>query len=249
MNTAEYIHAEASELLDIVNTRELKPRLIFADPPFNIGVDYGDTGDNMGEDEYVEWLTEWIGRAAHLLPGDGSLWINVPDRWAANVVTIARDAFELTLYNWCIWHYRFAQHQPNRFLVSKVHALWFSPGTPIVNREAVLVPSLRATAYNDPRADTAGERMDFDVWGFDQYWGRVQGNNAERVQLHPNQLPEKYLERVVKVCTNPGDLVVDPFCGSGTTACVASALGRKVITGDVNKAYLLSAAERRSVRV
>ena len=87
-------------------------------------------------------------------------------------------------------------------------------------------------------------RMDLDVWGFDRYWGRITGNNKERRALHPNQLPEAYLRRVISLCTEPGDLVVDPFCGSGTTATVALSLGRNVITGDVCEQYLNSAAER-----
>lgn len=66
------------------------------------------------------------------------------------------------------------------------------------------------------------------------FLGRVQGNSKERVAGRPNQLPEKYLERLIRAFTNPGDLVVDPFCGTGTTAVVADALGRDCIAIDID---------------
>src|SRR5690606_22889011 len=138
-------------------------------------------------------------------------------------------------------HYRFGVHQPSRFIRSKSHALWFSKGDPYVNEEAALVQSDRAAIYNDNRiyeSSRGGMRMDLDVWGFDRFWGRVQGNNKERRPLHDNQLPEVYLKRVIGVCSKPGDLVIDPFCGSGTTATVARAMGRNCITGDISAAYI-----------
>jgi site-specific DNA-methyltransferase (adenine-specific) len=71
-------------------------------------------------------------------------------------------------------------------------------------------------------------RVPMDVW-YGQYWGRIQGNNTERRHYHDNQLPEVYLERVVRACSNAGDLVLDPFLGSGTTGVMAHALGRNFI--------------------
>ena len=208
-------------------------RLVFMDPPFNYGEDY-EHGDN--DPHYDLQLASWIGMAASSITEYGSVWINLPDEWAADAVVMARES-GLRLWNWCIWHYRFAQCQRHHFLRSKTHALWFCKDVPIVNSEDVLVPSDRAAIYGDYRTEdsvTPGERMDFDVWGFEQYWGRVQGNNKERGNT-PNQLPEKYLERIIKVCTDPGDLVVDPFGGSGTTAVVCQALRRRCIIGDIGK--------------
>jgi site-specific DNA-methyltransferase (adenine-specific) len=217
------------------------------DPPFNIGEEYEGYTDDIPEGEYLRRLKGWLRSAELALREDGSLWLNLPDRWAAEAVVYCKD-IGLTLENWCIWHYRFAQCIPNRFLRSKSHALWFSKGSPCVWPERARVPSDRATLYDDARIfDTGrgGTRMDFDVWGFETYWGRVQGNNLERVNTSPNQLPEKYLERVIQVCTERGDLVVDPFAGSGTTATVALALGRNCITGDINE----KTATRASIRV
>jgi DNA modification methylase len=84
------------------------------------------------------------------------------------------------------------------------------------------------------------------VWGADgeQYWGRVQGNSQERRDGHPNQLPEVYLERVIRGLSNPGDLVLDPFLGSGTTCTVARALGRRSIGVEISPVFDASAFDR-----
>ena len=86
-------------------------------------------------------------------------------------------------------------------------------------------------------------RVPMDVW-YGQYWGRVQGNNTERRHYHDNQLPEAYLERVVRSCSKPGDLVLDPFLGSGTTGVMAHALGRNFIGTEFSAENAQSSFER-----
>jgi DNA modification methylase len=94
--------------------------------------------------------------------------------------------------------------------------------------------------------DNKGLRVPMDVW-YGKYWGRIQGNNKERRHNHHNQIPEVYLERVIKACSNPGDLVLDPFCGSGTTSTVARGLSggaRRSITIEFSAVNASSAWER-----
>lgn len=222
--------------------------LIFADPPFNIGVEYGTHCDDEKPPEtYEVELREWIANACAALKPTGSLWLHLPDRWAANAVVYGRDVLGMKLENWVVWHYRFGMWRADRFINSKCNGLWFSKGNPKVHPEAALVPSDRAVVYADARTDSTqspGMRMDLDVWGFDPFWGRVQGSNAERRPMHKNQLPELYLDRIIRLTTDRADLVVDPFCGSGTTATVATALGRRCYTGDSSEEILRSAIER-----
>lgn len=243
------VHCGAAEkTMSIVGFQN--PDIIFMDPPFNIGVDYKNTDDAISDSGYQSKMYVWLGAAKDMMGPRSSLWLNLPDQHVAFAVNYALRDLGLTLENWCIWHYRFAVNQPNRFLRSKTHAIWLSKGDPIVNHEGALVPSDRSTMYDDIRS--TGERMDFDVWGFEKYWGRVQGNNLERRPLHPNQLPEKYLERIIKVCSNAGGIVVDPFGGSGTTAVVALALKRRCLTGDICEEYcdsILKRVDEGAVRV
>src|SRR5262249_13020816 len=131
----------------------------------------------------------------------------------------------------------------------KVHALYFAKdkNNRIWNPDAILEPSDRAAIYGDPRTfakeELAGVRVPLDVW-YGLNWGRVQGNNKERREKHQNQLPEVYLERVIRACSNEGDSVLDPFLGSGTTCTVARALNRRSIGIEYNPHNAESAFER-----
>jgi len=237
-------HGNALEFLEdeVLDT----PDLVFMDPPFNIGEPYDGCDDDLPLRDYRNMLDEWIRCAIGTLGHRSSLWIHLPDEHITFAVQSCQD-YGMKMENWCIWHYRFAQCNRSRFLRSKVHSVWFSKGNPTVNVDAALVPSDRAAIYDDARiydSVNGGMRMELDVWGFDPYWGRVQGNNKERCPAHPNQLPEKYMERIIGVCSRPGSLVVDPFCGSGTTATVAEAMGRQCLTTDISLVTAESALER-----
>ena len=224
--------------------------LIFADPPFNWSRAYDEWDDSMPEAEYLEFTEQWLDRCVETLAPAGSFWVNIPDDWAAEIVVHLKRR-GLTMVNWCVWHYRFGQNTRGRFINSKVHALYFAkdPRARTWNPAEVLEFSDRRSVYADPRTETkrdgmpAGLRVPMDVW-YGQYWGRVQGNNKERRHGHDNQLPEVYLERVIRACSNPGDLVLDPFLGSGTTGVVAHALGRHFLGVEYSRANAARACER-----
>lgn len=101
-------------------------------------------------------------------------------------------------------------------------------------------------AAEDSDADASGKnvrgyfRGDGDTW----YHSRLCGTFAERQQWHPCQLPEALLERIIKVSSNPGDLVFDPFAGSGTTLAVAHRLGRHWLGCELSEAYARKALAR-----
>jgi hypothetical protein len=81
------------------------------------------------------------------------------------------------------------------------------------------------------------------VW-YGKYWGRIQGNNKERRSCHENQIPEIYMERIIRACSDEGNLILDPFLGSGTTCTVSRALGRRSIGIEYSKTIAKSAFER-----
>jgi site-specific DNA-methyltransferase (adenine-specific) len=251
--------------------RELLPKiaaprsvnLIFADPPFNWSRAYDEWDDDMPRHEYCDiadiqaepgkarsFTMQWLDACIELLADDGSLWVNIPDDSAAEIV-VHLKARKLHMVNWGIWHYRFGQNTKGRFINSKVHALYFARDMErrTWNPEEILEISDRRSIYNDVRTENkkdgmpAGMRVPMDVW-YGQYWGRIQGNNFERRPNHDNQLPEVYLERVIRCSSKPGDLVLDPFTGSGTTAVVARALGRDYIGTEYSKQNAASAFER-----
>ncbi|RMH27919.1 MAG: site-specific DNA-methyltransferase [Planctomycetota bacterium] len=244
--------------------------LVFADPPFNWARDYdrhrsGDAWDDkkLRDDEYCDrrdadlplgqsrsFTFQWIDLCISGLKDTGSLWINIPDDWAAEIVVHCK-ARGLSMVNWCVWHFRFGQNTTSRFINSKVHALYFckDPRKRTWNPDPILETSDRRAIYGDPRTESKqdgmppGLRVPMDVW-YGPYWGRVQGNNKERRNKHDNQLPEVYLHRVIAATSNPGDLVLDPFLGSGTTGVIAHHLGRNFIGTEFSKANATTACER-----
>ena len=222
--------------------------LVFADPPFNWDVPYDEWDDGMPRAEYERFTFDWLDRCIEVLAPHGSLWVNIPDDTAAEVVMHLKRR-GLFMINWCIWHFRFGQHRDTSFIMSKVHVLYFikDPAYRIWNSNEVLEPSDRASIYSDPRTqakdNNKGMRVPMDVW-YGQYWGRIQGNNKERRHHHHNQIPEVYLERVIRACSNEGDLVLDPFLGSGTTSTVARELNRRSIGIEYAKSNAECAWER-----
>lgn len=227
-----------------------KVDLIFADPPFNWSATYDRWEDDLPHNEYLEFTYDWLKACVKALRPGGALWVNIPDDWAAEIVVFLKKC-GMEMANWCIWHYRFGQNTRSRFISSKVHALYFvKPGGKRTWKHLDIVePSDRATTYGDKRTLSKrdgvppGMRVPMDVW-YGKYWGRIQGNNKERRAKHHNQLPEIYLARVIRACSDEGDVVIDPFLGSGTTGVVARALKRRFIGIEFSPENAASAVER-----
>lgn len=224
---------------------------IFADPPFNVKQEYDVYYDGLTDEEFIKFFAEWISYCAQCLRPGGVFAINIPDQLVLMTLQ-TMQLLELPRIAWVIWHYRFGQCNDSNWINSKAHCLIFQlpGGMQTWNPDAVMVESDRASKYNDSRTmftATPGKRVPLDVWSVENdgaFWGRVQGNSNERAIGHPNQLPEKYLERLIRAYTNVGDLVLDPFGGTGTTATVARALGRQCVTIDISEQYCVDIAER-----
>ena len=215
--------------------------LIFADPPFNIGYKYDIYEDRKKYDEYYQWTHDWMEVcAAKALKPTGSFWIAIGDEYAAEVRIIG-NSLGLHLRNWIIWHYTFGQATRRKFARSHTHLFYWvkDPKRFTFDDMAVRIPSARQTTYADKRANPKGKVPD-DVWSF----SRVCGTFKERVQWHPCQMPEKVLERIVKVSSKKGGLVLDPFSGSGTTCAVAARLGRSYLGIDVSEKYVAESTKR-----
>ncbi len=224
--------------------------LVFADPPFNIGYEYDRYDDRRKKEDYLRWAEQWLEAVRRVLKPTGSFWLAIGDEYVAEH-KIRLDALGWTLRNWVVWHYTFGVHCEKKFTRSHAHLLYYvvDPKRSTFNADAVRVPSARQTVYSDRRANPKGRvpddtwvlrpqeearcfRADSDTW----YVRRVCGTFKERVD-HPCQMPEAVLERIVQACTNPGDLVLDPFAGSGTTLVVAKRLGRRFLGIELSENY------------
>ena len=198
--------------------------LIFADPPFNIGYKYDKYYDKVKSKNYIAWTREWMTVCRNVLKPHGSFYIAIGDEYAAHVRIIGEE-LGLAMRNWIIWHYTFGQQTKEKFARSHTHIFYFvaDKNNFTFNDYAVRVPSDRQLIYNDKRANSKG-KMPNDVW--DQY-SRVCGTFRER-----------------QVSSKPGDVVLDPFNGSGTTTVVACQLGRKYVGIDISENYVANAMGR-----
>lgn len=215
--------------------------LVFADPPFNIGYEYDEYEDTVEHEHYVAWTESWIRACTRVLKPHGSFYIAIGDEYAAEVRYIARDA-GLHLRNWIIWHYTFGQNMKRKFSRSHAHIFYLVKDAKnfTFNDRQIRVPSARHTEYSDKRADPWG-RVPDDTWA---EFPRVCGTFKERAGWHGCQMPESLLMRIVRASSNEGDLVLDPFAGSGTTLVAAAKLGRRFIGIDLSTEYVAQARKR-----
>ena len=209
--------------------------LVFADPPFNIGYLYDVYEDRKAYGEYYDWTRDWMKAACYVLKPAGALWVAIGAEYAAEVRMIGRE-LGLSLRNWVIWHYTFGQNTKAKFARAHTHLFYFtkSPTEFTFNADAVRVMSDRQKEYHDKRAHPLG-KIPFDVW---TEFPRLCGTFQAREGWHPCQMPESVLGRIIKSCSNVGDVVYDPFAGSGTTLVVAKKLGRRFLGTEMSASYV-----------
>ena len=234
--------------------------LVFADPPFNIGYLYDGYHDERNDADYLNFSRDWMKAVHRALSPTGSFFLAIGDEYAADLCVIAKRDVGFHLRNWIIWHYTFGQQPKNKFARSHTHILYFTkdPKHFTFNPDAVRVASARQTTYGDRRANPKGKLPD-DVWflrpqeapepmftpeGDTWNVSRVCGTFKEREGWHGCQMPIAVLNRVILSASNPGDVVLDPFNGSGTTVVAAALLGRKYVGIDQSAEYVEYARKR-----
>ena len=233
--------------------------LAFADPPFNIGYEYDSYDDRKEHEKYLDWTKGWMAAVCRALKPAGTFWVAIGDEYAAEIKLIAQSELKLRCRSWVIWYYTFGVNCTKKFSRSHAHLFHFvkDPKRFTFNDPAIRVPSARQLVYGDARANPAG-RLPDDTWilrpqdvreGFtkDQdtwYYPRVAGTFKERAGFHGCQMPEQLLGRIIRVSSNKGDVVLDPFAGSGTTLVVAKKLGRQWLGFDLSEKYVQQATAR-----
>jgi DNA modification methylase len=241
-----------------------KVHLVFADPPYNIGYEYDIYQDRRAPEEYLEWTKAWLEAVHRVLVPTGTLWVAIGDEYAAELKWIAEKEVGFHLRSWVVWYYTFGVHCEKKFARSHTHLLYFvkDPQRFTFNAEAIRVPSARRLVYDDARTNPRGRvpdntwilrpqdavgcfRPDQDTW----FVSRVAGSFRERAGFHSCQLPEKVVARAILACSHPGQVVLDPFAGSGTTLVVAKKLGRHWVGMELSASYARHAEARvRAVR-
>ncbi len=244
--------------------------LVFADPPFNIGYEYDQYDDRQDDEKYIAWCQKWIAEVHRVLKPSGTFWLAIGDEYAAELKVAAQRKIGFTTRSWVIWYYTFGVNCKYKFSRSHAHLFHFVKDekefTFNSDDPEIRVPSARALVYGDKRANPKG-RLPDDTWilrpqdfqsdkyGFTPeqdtwFFSRVAGTFKERQGFHGCQMPEQLLGRIIRASSNEGDLVLDPFSGSGTTMAVAKKLGRDFLGCELSEDYVKYASDRlKSIKV
>ena len=209
----------------------------------------------------MDWSRAWLAKVVRVMAPTGSFWLAIGPAMAADMDVMIRHEFGFHRRNWIVWMYTFGQNQPKNFCLSNTHLLYYTMHRTkfTFNADQVRVPSARQLIYKDSRANPEGRTPD-STWiirpqdlpdGFGPelntwHCPRINGTFKSRAGT-PNQMPEQVLGRIIRACSNPDDLVLDPFSGSGTTPCVAKKLGRKWLSYEISEDYAAYSQARVAV--
>lgn len=224
--------------------------LIFADPPYNRGKDFGNRSDKRAKSEYLIWIDTWIKEAKRILKDRGSIYICCGWEYSGNIQEIMENYF--VIKNRITWRREKGRGAKTNWK-NNMEDVWFGVAgkkytfniDKVKIKKEVIAP-YRVNGIPKDWVEEKGERYRYtcpsNIWGdlVVPFWSMPENTP------HPTQKPEKLLERIISASSNKGDLVLDPFLGSGTTAVVAKRLERKYIGFEINKDYIRLAMKRLS---
>jgi len=234
-------HGDALEILKQYPDHSID--LAFADPPYNLNKSYGVYDDEHEEEQYIRWCNAWLEEYVRLLKPTGSLYVlNLP-RW-----TMYHAAFlnqRLYFQNWIVWD---ALSEPRGKLMPAHYGLLFYTAHPTdftFNYDAIAELDapyycLRPSCIRQRKARGADDKVPLtDLW-----WDVHRIKHRRDRDYHPCQLPDALMERIIRLSTNPGDVVLDALCGTGTTAVTALRLGRRYVAIDIDEEYVRITREK-----
>jgi adenine-specific DNA-methyltransferase len=246
---AALFHGDRLSLLDQIAKSGLQAQLIVTSPPYNIGKEYEEA---MSLTEYIEHQRQTIEACVNVLSRTGSICWQVghfiqgsgrkKEAFPLDLVLypVFKD-FGLKLRNRIVWHFGHGLHEQFRFSGRHETILWFTQDVEdyTFDLDPIRVPqkypgkrNYRGPNKGLPSGNPNGKNPS-DVWDMPN----VKSNHIEKVE-HPCQFPVGLVERLVLSMTRPGDLVVDPYVGVGSTAVAAVMHGRRAAGSDTEKKYL-----------
>jgi site-specific DNA-methyltransferase (adenine-specific) len=254
----EIIHGDCIEEMDRLPSD--CARLVVADPPYyNVLVkEDWDTQWN-DESEYLEWTDRWLASAMRLLAPGGLLYCfgQLGKREHAFLHLMGRAAKQWEYHDLIIWD-RVVGYNDRRDSFTPAYEMIYvlrKTGEVVFDKDAVREPYTKKviSAYSKDKRykDTTARLMHLRKGKYATNLWRIpslKGASKEKVG-HPSQKPEALIDRIVRSSSLPGDLVVDPFLGSGTTAVVCHTASRQWIGIDQNADYVDMAQHRLDRRI
>ena len=223
--------------------------LLFADPPYNLTKQFGtEKFKSIGAEAYEQWLDAWLRLCVPLLAQTASIYICGDWRSSAAIQRAGSRYFKLQ--NRITWEREKGRGAKCNWK-NAAEDIWFFTVSDrftfnldaVKQRRRVIAPYREGGKPKDWNESEKGNFRDThpsNIWTdiTVPFWSMPENTD------HPTQKPEKLLAKIILASTNPGDLILDPFAGSGTTAVVAKKLGRDFVAIESDEEYCLLAAKR-----
>ncbi len=232
-------------------------RLIYIDPPFASKQDFSNKDqkaytDKLKGAEFLEWLRKRLILLREILADDGSIYVHLDWHKVHYVKVLMDEIFgEGNFKNDIAWCYTGPARTVSAFPKKHDHILFYTKGNKGVFNSP-RIPHKSGVHNKGQLFNSSEENQDIkdnlEKKGklLEDWWVDISSGDRYRSELvgYPTQKPQKLLERIIKASSNEGDLVLDAFGGSGTTAYVAETLNRRWITIDVGKLSIYTMQKR-----
>lgn len=242
------INADALTVLDKIPDECAS--LIIIDPPYNLSKTFNSSKFNaMSDNMYEEYLRTWFKRVCDKLKPDGSLYMCGDGKCSSSQQKVISE--ELTVINRITWQREKGRGAKTNwknamediwFAVKDKDNYYFDVDSVKMKRQVIAPYKENGKPKDWEETDEGKFRITFPSNFWDDisipFWSMPENTD------HPTQKPEKLIAKLVLASSRPGDIVLDPFVGSGTTCVVAKKLGRHYLGIEIDEEYCLWAAKR-----
>ncbi|MBN1805584.1 MAG: site-specific DNA-methyltransferase [Sedimentisphaerales bacterium] len=216
----------------------------FADPPFNLKKKYNNYKDRLDFKEYLEWCKKWINEMVRVTKPTGSIFLHNIPKWLTYYTTFLNELADFK--HWISWDAPTAPMgkslQPSHYGI-----LYYAKEDKKNKYYEIRYPHKRCRKCGYLLKDYGGKKVDLHPFGplVSDVWTDIHRIKHNKYRdKHPCQLPIHLLERIILMTTDEGDVILDPFSGTGTTAIAAKRLGRNYIGFDIDENYVKISLEK-----
>ncbi|MCX2683703.1 site-specific DNA-methyltransferase [Campylobacter sp. MIT 21-1685] len=237
----EILQGDCLELLKKIPSNSID--CVFADPPFNLRKKYNSHKDKLLESEYLQWCEKWIDECVRVLKNDGFIFLHNIPKWLISYANFLN--YRAIFKHWISWE---AMTAPMGKTLQPAHygILFYAKGEVKDRFREIRYPHKRDRKGVLVK-DYGGKKSILHPFGplCSDIWTDIHRiRHAKNRDNHPCQLPIHLLERIILMSSKEGDIILDPFLGTGTTALAAKRLGRKFIGFEKDEQYCQIAREK-----
>jgi site-specific DNA-methyltransferase (adenine-specific) len=203
---------------------------IFADPPFNLGKDYGNGNfkDALERQEYIKWAFSWVDECTRIVKPGGALFIYILPQWGYHFAAHLEER-GMRFRHWIALSMKGTFPRGRKLYPAHYALLYFTKGDPVTfNRVRLPIPACRHCGKDIK--DYGGHRKYLNPLGLNltDFWDDTAPARHRRFKArwHINELKPMIPARCIEISTNPGEIVLDPFGGGGSTYEAAQHLRR-----------------------